>query len=103
MSHCYQEHCSTIKGQLIYPARHDRLMVLENYNSYILRQKGATECFAKLGKEWQRIIKDVSEAYETEAISRSAISSGGSILKMGKKVTDGETKHCCHIYQYQGR
>jgi hypothetical protein len=77
-------------------------MVLEKCNSYILKQRGATGCFAKLGKEWQRNIRDVSEAYETEAISRYALSNGGSTLKMGKKVTDGETKHCHHIYQYQG-
>jgi len=57
MSHCYQEHCSTIKGQLIYLTRHGRLMVLENYNSYILRQRGVTEYFAKLAKSGRETLE----------------------------------------------
>jgi hypothetical protein len=38
-------------------------MVLENYNLYILRQRGATERFAKLGKSGNRETLEMSEKH----------------------------------------
>ena len=46
-----------VKGQFIYMTRRDRLVVLENYNSYILRQRGAKECFTKLGKSGKETLE----------------------------------------------
>lgn len=42
---------------MIYLTRHGRLMVLENYNSYILRQRGVTEYFAKLAKSGRETLE----------------------------------------------
>jgi hypothetical protein len=58
-------------------------------------QRGATECSAKFGKSGREIL-EMSEKPMKQSNKQISLSSGGSTLKMGKKVTDGETKHCHH-------
>jgi hypothetical protein len=52
------------------------------------KAEGWNSMLCQAWKEWQRNVTDVREAYETEAINRSVLSSGGNTLTLSDPVSD---------------